>query len=236
MRYVVRALVFVIGALVLLGTYGISVTPILTTFGIGGVAIALGLQDTLGNLFAGMQVTLAGNIRVGDFIRLESGEEGYIEDIHWRATRIRTIPNNVVLIPNAKLAQSVVTNYHLPDQELAVLVDVGVHYSSDLEQVERVATSTARTVLAKPFGGVASFEPFLRFHRFGDSSIDCTITLRATSFRDGMVLRHEFIKALARDFTAAGIVIPFPIRAINYSQEQPPGAPPSGGAPPPSPP
>ena len=146
-RYAIKILVLAVGGLVLLSTLGISVTPVLTTVGIGGLAVALGLQDTLANLFAGMQVTLAGNMRVGDFIKLETGEEGYIEDIHWRAIRVRTLPNNFVLIPNSRLAQSVVTNYHRPSKDLAVLVQVGVHYSSDLDKVERVTREVARTVM-----------------------------------------------------------------------------------------
>ena len=113
----------------------------------GGLAVALALQDTLANLFAGFYVTLARQIRVGDYVRLETGEEGYLVDIAWRATRIRMLPNNTVVVPNAKLAQAIVINYHLPDKELAVLVDLGVDYDSDLEHVERVTCDVAREVM-----------------------------------------------------------------------------------------
>jgi small-conductance mechanosensitive channel len=167
-----------------------------------------------------MQVTLAGNVRVGDFIKLESGEEGFIEDIHWRATRVRTLPNNFVLIPNSRLAQSVVTNYSLPSADLAVLLDVGVHYASDLEQVERVTREVARTIMKTVPGGVPDFDPFIRYHTFGASSIDFTVILRAREFTDRFLVKHEFVKALARRFAQEGIVIPFPIRAINLSQEK----------------
>lgn len=223
-RQAVRIVVFSVGGLVLLNSLGISVTPVLTTVGIGGLAVALGLQETLSNLFAGMQITLAGNVRVGDFIKLESGEEGYVDDIHWRTTRIRTLPNNFVLIPNSRFAQSVVTNYHRPSRDLAVLVQVGVHYASDLDRVERVTCEVARTILTTVEGGVPDFEPFIRYHTFAASSIDFTVILRAREFADHFVVKHEFIKALSRAYAREGIVIPFPIQAINLDQEKARGA------------
>ena len=116
----------------MLNGLGLSITPMLTALGVGGLAVALALQDTLANLFAGVYITIAGQIRVGDYLRLDSGQEGYVADIGWRSTRIRMLPNNLVLVPNAKLSQAIVTNYYLPDRELAVLVEVGVDYGSDL--------------------------------------------------------------------------------------------------------
>lgn len=219
-RYVVKFAVLGIGGLVMLSTLGISITPVLTTVGIGGLAVALGLQETFANLFAGMQITLAGNLRVGDFIRLESGEEGYIEDIQWRATRVTTLRNNFVFIPNSRLSHSVITNYHKPSKDLAVLVEVGVHYSSDLEQVERVTIEVARTIMKTAEGGMPDFEPLVRFHTFADSSINLTAVLRASEMATSFAVKHAFIKALARAYNQAGIVIPFPIRAINTSQER----------------
>jgi small-conductance mechanosensitive channel len=167
-----------------------------------------------------MHLTLAGNLRVGDFIQLESGEQGYIEDIHWRVTRVRMLPNNIVLIPNSRLSQSIITNYHLPAKDLAVLVEVGVHYASDLEHVERVTREVASTIMKTVPGGVPDFDPFIRYHTFADSSVNFTVILRAREFTDGYVVKHAFIKAVARAYEAEGIVIPFPIRALNVTQEK----------------
>lgn len=220
MRRTVQAVLIVTGGLVLLGSLGISIAPLLTTLGIGGLAVALGLQDTLANLFAGIHLTLAGNIRVGDFVRLESGEEGYVEDIRWRATCLRTLPDNLVVIPNSRLAQNVVTNYQLPTKEVAVLVQLGVHYASDLGHVERVTCEVARTIQQTVPGAVHGFVPFIRYHTFGESSIDFTVILRAEHLTDQFLLKHELVKALTRAFAAEGIVIPFPIRALDLQQER----------------
>jgi small-conductance mechanosensitive channel len=95
---ITRIVIFGIGILIILNTLGISVTPILATLGIGGLAVALALQDTLSNLFAGFHIIVAKQIRVGDYVKLESGEEGYVVDINWRTTKIKMLPNNIVLV------------------------------------------------------------------------------------------------------------------------------------------
>ncbi len=218
---VVKIVIILLGGLLILNHLGISITPILTTLGIGGLAVALALQDTLSNLFAGMYIALDNQIKVGDYIKLDSGEEGYVEDIGWRVTKIRQLPNNMVLIPNSKLAQAKIVNYELPSRDLAVLVQVGVHYNSDLEKVERVTCEVAKEVMQTVPGGVPEFDPFIRYHTFGDFSINFTVILRAKTFVDRYLVTHEFIKRLHKRYNEEGIVIPFPITAVNYTQENP---------------
>jgi len=217
---IIRIAIFSIGILVLLNSLGISIAPILATLGVGGLAVALALQETLSNLFAGFNITLAKNIHIGDYIKLDNGQEGYVTDIDWRNTRIRMLPNNIVLIPNSKLAQSVITNYHLPDKELAVLVEVGVHYDSDLEKVEKVTCEVAKDIMKSVSGGVGGFEPLVRYHTFGDFSIGLTVVMRGKEFTDQYLIKHEFIKRLHKRYAKEGIVIPYPVRAINYAQEK----------------
>jgi len=215
-----RLLIFTIGFLMILNSLGITITPILTTLGIGGLAVALALQDTLSNLFSGFHIMLAKQIRIGDYIRLETDQEGYVEDINWRTTKIRLLPtNNIVLVPNSKLSQTIVTNFYLPQKELSILVDVGVHYDSDLEEVEQVTIEVAKMVMREVEGGVPDFEPLVRYHTFGDFSINFTVILRAKEFFDRYKVKHEFIKRLHKKYKERGIVIPYPIRAINYAQE-----------------
>lgn len=217
---ITKTAIILIGFMILLNSLGITITPLITTLGIGGVAVALGLQETLSNLFAGFHITLAKQVRVGDFIKLESGEEGYVEDIGWRSTKVRMLPNNVVLVPNSKLAQSILTNYYLPAKELAVLVQVGVHYDSDLKHVEKVTCEVAKEVMKTVTGGIPEFDPFIRYHTFGDFSINFTVILRAKEFVDNYLVKHEFIKRLHERYRKEGIIIPYPIRAINYEQEK----------------
>jgi small-conductance mechanosensitive channel len=217
-RNVAWTLIAVLGLLVILNGLGLSITPMLTALGVGGLAVALALQEPLANFFAGVFITLAGQIRVGDYVKLDSGQEGYVIDFSWRSTRLRMLANNLIVVPNAKLAQAIVVNHHLPSQDLAVLVDVGVDYGSDLRHVERVVVDVGRDVMRDVTGGVPEFEPFIRYHTFGDSSIDFTVILRAKEFVDQYLITHEFVKRLHTRFNDEGIVIPFPIRTIAYRE------------------
>jgi len=213
-RNMVWTLVAVLGLLVILNGLGLSIAPMLTALGVGGLAVALALQEPLANFFAGLFLTLAGQVRLGDYVRLDSGQEGYVLDFSWRSTRLRMLANNLVIVPNAKLAQAIVVNHHLPSQDLAVLVEVGVEYASDLGHVERVVTEVGRAVMAEVPGGVAEFEPFIRYHTFADSSVNFTVILRGKEFVDQYLIKHEFVKRLHTRFNQEGIVIPFPIRTI----------------------
>lgn len=217
--HLTRIVIFAIGILIILNALGISITPILATLGVGGLAVALALQDTLSNMFSGLHITMARQIRIGDYIKLDSGEEGYVIDINWRTTKIRMLPNNVVLVPNSKLAQAIVVNYYLPDRQMAVLVDLGVHYKSDLGFVERVTCEVAQQVMKEVPGAVPDFEPFIRYHTFDASGINFTVILRIQEFADQHLVKHEFVKRLQARYNKEGICIPFPIRAINYEQE-----------------
>lgn len=213
----VRATIYATGLLVLLQTLGVSIAPILTALGVGGLAVALALQDTLSNLFAGFHIIISRQIRPGDYVRLDSGEEGYVADINWRNTSIRTLPNNMVIVPNSKMAGAILTNYYQPDKELAVPIEVGVSYSSDLAKVEQVTLEVAGEVLKEVAGGVPSFEPAIRYHAFGDFSIRFTAVLRCREFRDQYLLKHEFIRRLNERYQKEGIEIPFPIRTVHLN-------------------
>lgn len=216
----IRVFIFLLGFMMILHSLGISIAPILTALGVGGLAVALALQDTLSNLFSGLHILVSRQIRPGDYIKLSTGEEGYVEDITWRNTTIRQLPNNLVIVPNAKLATTIVTNYHLPARELAVRVEVGVSYDSDLEKVERVTIEVAKEVMQEVPGGVAEFEPLVRYHTFADSSIAFSVILRAREFTDQYLVKHEFVKRLHRRYREEGIVIPYPIRTVYLKKEE----------------
>lgn len=214
-----KAFVVVIGLLIMLSYLGISITPMLTALGVGGLAVALALQDTLSNVFAGIQILLSRQIKPGDYVHLESGEEGFVTDISWRNTSIRMMSNNLVIIPNSKLSDTIVINYELPEREMSVLVGVGVAYSSDLEIVERVVCEVGCAVMNEVPGGVKGFVPYIRFNTFSDSRIDFSVILRTTSFSDQYMVKHEFIKRLHKRFNTEGIEIPFPVRTIYMKEE-----------------
>ena len=213
-QHLAKFIVLALGLLIILDSLGVKIGSLLTALGIGSLAVALGLQDTLANFFAGVYVTLSKHITVGDYIKLDSGQEGYVADIGWRATKIHILPGSIIIVPNAKLSQSVITNYYLPSKELAVLVDVGVEYGSDLERVDRITREVPRDVMQTVPGGVPTFEPMARFHTFGESSVQFTVVMRAKEFVDQYLLKHEFIKRLHARYAKEGIAIPSTVRTI----------------------
>jgi small-conductance mechanosensitive channel len=213
-------LIYIIGLMVILQTLGISITPILTALGVGGLAVALALQDTLANLFSGLSIIASGKINVGDYIEVEGGYAGFVMDITWRNTAIKVLPNNIVVIPNKKLAESILTNYYLPEQEMSVLVDAGVSYGSDLNKVERVTIEVAKDVMMHVQGGVPEHEPFIRFNEFGQSGIRFSVIMRGKEFTDKFLIRHEFIKRLTERYRKEGIEIPFPARTVYLKKEE----------------
>lgn len=211
---IARGAVLVLGFVIILQALGVSIMPIVTALGVGGLAVALALQETLSNLFAGIQVIASRKIKTGDYIMLESGEKGFVEDITWRNTMIREYPNNLIVIPNSKIASSIFTNYNMPDSEVSLFVYCGVAYDSDLKKVEKVALDEAKKILAEFDGGVADFEPAFRYQDFSDSSINFMVVLRAKEYGAQFEMKHEFIKRLKKRFDKEGIVIPFPIRTV----------------------
>ncbi|TET44601.1 mechanosensitive ion channel family protein [candidate division TA06 bacterium] len=220
-----KVLIFAVGILIILQSLGISITPMLTAFGIGGLAVALALQDTLANLFSGIFVIASRQVKPGDYVELDSGEKGYVTDVTWRNTTIRALPNNMIIVPNSKLASTIVTNYYQPQKQMSVLIQVGISYDSDLKEVERVTIDVAKEVMKEVKGGVAGHEPFIRYHTFGDSSINFSVILRANEYTDQYLVKHEFIKRLHERYMKEGIEIPFPIRTVHMKgeSEQRPG-------------
>ncbi|MGI2908537.1 mechanosensitive ion channel family protein [Tolypothrix sp. VBCCA 56010] len=209
--------ILILGTLIILQTIGVQITPILTTLGIGGLAVGLALQDTLANLFSGVYLIISKQVRTGDYVKLEDKHEGYITDITWRNTTIKELSNNVIIVPNSKLASAIFTNYHLPVKEITLTINVGVDYDSDLEQVERVTVEVAKKVMQEVSPELIENEPFIRFHTFGDSSIDFTVFMRVNEFFDQRIAKHKFIKQLHKRYQEEQIKIPFPIREV-YTQ------------------
>ena len=209
-----RIIIITIGLLVIFQTLGISITPVLTALGVGGLAVSFALKDTLSDFFAGLHILLSGKLKPGDLVALESGERGTVENISWRDTNIRDREDNLIVIPNSRVSTALITNFDVPKKEMVVRVSCGVSYDSDLEHVERVSLEVAKEVVENVPGGISGSRPFMIFTNFGESSIDFRVSMRATDYIGQYLVTHEFIKRLHKRFNEEGINIPFPIRTI----------------------
>jgi small-conductance mechanosensitive channel len=219
LRNIIRIVVYVVGGLVILNNLNIPISPILTALGVGGLAVALALQPTLANLFSGVQIIASKQLMPGDYVSLESGQEGYVEDITWRYTTIKSLTNNMVIIPNSKIADAILTNYHKPDKEIPVIVGVRVSKSTDLEFAEKIAIDAARKVVKAHPEGVSGFEPIVRYHTIGESSIDFNVIVRVKEFTHQFPVKHELVKGIHKAFKENNIEIPNPVRTIYVKKE-----------------
>lgn len=218
---VLRGTIFILGLLVVLAMMGVSITPLLTALGVGGLAVALALQDTLANLFAGIHILVERSIRVGDFIKLESGQEGYVEDITWRTTRIRMLPNNMVVIPNSKLSQSQVVNYYMPDKVMSLYIPVGVAYSSDPERVAEILHEEAVKAMDDFPEMSRDYDPIVRFTPgFGDSALEFTLIVRISEVLEQFPVQSGLRFRIFKRFRQEGIEIPFPHRTVYFREEK----------------
>jgi len=209
LRAALTVTVWGLALLLVLNNFGVDVTAMLAGFGIAGVAIALALQNTLSSVFSTLALALDKPIRQGDFIELEDGTDGFVEEIGMRSTRIRTYSNNIIIVPNTQLAEMQIKNYYLPKQEVSVVVPITVSYENDLDRVEEVTMACAADFLNKHSDTVDDFEPIIRFDAFGASAIEGRVILRAERFLDHTSIRHEFIKTLKRVYEEEGIEIPY---------------------------
>lgn len=214
-----RGIIIAVGLLIFLDSIGISITPILASLGIGSLAVALALKDSLANLFAGIQLILDKTIEPGHLIRLDSGLEGTVTKMSWRTTQLLTNNNTTVVIPNARLTEGVITNFNLPEPEVDARVELGVRYDSDLEKVEQVILEIARQIQQTHPDAAEGYAPRMRFEAFGDSGINFIVINRAKNHDGSQRMRHQMIKTLHERFGREGIGIPFPTRTLDI----PPG-------------
>jgi small-conductance mechanosensitive channel len=218
---IIKGSIVIIGFMIVLSSLGIAISPMITALGVGGLAVALALQDTLSNLFAGMHILLEKSIRIGDFIRLESGLEGRVDDITWRTTRIRMLSNNMVIIPNNKLSQSVVTNYSLPEKRMSLQIPVSVSFDADPEKVEAVLNDEVSQAVHEVEGMVADPAPTVMFiPGFGANSLDFTVNCQIEDVVTQAKITHEVRKRLLKRLKKEEIEFPYRQQVIYIREEK----------------
>ena len=216
----VRIAVYVIGVLIILDALNISIAPMITALGVGGLAVSLALKDTLSDVFAGLHILLSKKVQVGDFIQIDTGDMGYVKNISWRNTTVMERTNNIIHIPNTRLSSAIIKNFDSGDPSFSIKIPVGVGYSSDLEKVETVTQSVIDHIQNSMEETNNNFEPTMRFQNFGESSINLMVYFRGNRYGDQNPIIHQFIKLLHKKYSDAGIEIPFPMRTVIHKNEK----------------
>jgi len=212
----VQILIVALGLIWLLKVvFAMSLTPLLTAFGVGGLAVALALQDTLSNLFAGFYVSISQLVRIGDYIKLSSGEEGYVTDINWRCTTMRTMVNNMVVVPNNKLGTTIYTNYYLPEPRMGMSITLGVGNESDIDRVEAVLLDETVAAASAIEGLAADPRPNIRFNPGpGDWALGFQVNFHVAKFADQYLVQSELRKRLYKRLVKENISMPYPTRTV----------------------
>jgi len=218
LKRIINVVIITVGALLVLDVIGVSISPLLAGLGLGGLAVALALQPLLSNIFASSYVITDSSIAVGDFVEVSGGPLGVVEDIGWRATRIRTFDNNIVMVPNAAVADSVITNFDSADARADARVDCGIAYEEDLDRVESIVVEEMNKLLDYDYVDSAR-KPFFRYSEFGDSNVNFFVKMRAVTWADSFTLKHEMMKHIHRRLTTEGIVINYPSRRLMLAKE-----------------
>ncbi len=219
---IVRITILVVAALIALEKAGIPISPILTTVGVGGIAVALAVQDILGNAFSGIMLILGKQIRPGDFIRINEEITGIVEDIHIRNTVIRRpFDGAKVIIPNKLVADSAVVNFQKDaDGVYGIAITIGVSYDSDLEKAVQIAKAVADEVVREIEDAYREFEPIVRVDSFGDSAINLKVLMKSDTLGGRFKMIDAFYRKIKKAFAEAGIEIPYPKQDV-YIKEMP---------------
>ena len=217
LRRVVPWIIYVVGLLVALDSIGVSISPLLAGLGIAGLAVALAIQPTLNNFLSGTYIVAEDIFEEGDFIELESGFSGYVIEVGWRSTKLRSFMNNFVVIPNAKLVDSIITNLNRPQPPVNVIVYCGVSYDEDLDLVERIAVEASAEVIQESEHAIKTEAPFFGFETFGESNVVFWVFVQSTDRIGSFVLQGEIVKGLHARFRREGIVINYPVRKLEFS-------------------
>ena len=216
LRRATVGVIYGVGALLILDVLQINISPLIAGLGLGGLAVALAIQPTLANLFAGTYVMTEGAITTGDYIELEGGIAGYVVAVGWRSTRIRTWGNNLVIIPNARFADTIIINYAEPIPSVNVYLTCGVSYDSDLDEVERVSREVMQGLLETDSNAVKEYGAWFAFDSFGDSNVNFWLFLQAKDRLASFDLQSALILGLHRRFREEGIVINYPVRTLQF--------------------
>ena len=217
------ALIYALGGLLILAHLNINISPLIAGLGLGGLSVALALQPTLANLFAGTYVMTEGAVTTGDYIQLEGGVEGYVMDVSWRSTRLQTWTNNMVVIPNSKFAETIITNFQKPAPPVNLYLTCGVSYDSDLFMIENICQEVMSQILEKDSNAVKEYGSWFGFESFGESNVNFWVFLQAKDRLASFLLQTTVMQNLHSRFRKDGIVINYPVRSLQLPKElQPP--------------
>jgi len=217
-RNVVKVAIVLVFLVFVFHKLGFETGAIITGLGVGGLAVALALQDTLGNFFAGVHILMDKPFKEDDFIKLESGIEGTVKQIGWRTTRLVTQKRNEIIVPNSKLSNTILENYSSPTSFSGFFYEVGVDYKEDVVNVEKVILDALQKA-AKKNGFIEEGSEWVFFDKFGDFALNFKFGYRVKGYVNRFSALKDVNHELFYAFKKKGIGIPFPVRVLYHKNE-----------------
>lgn len=210
MKKIVDLLLFLIAAMIILDHYGVNIGSLLVSLGVGSLAVALAAQDTVANMIAGFVILIDQPFRVGDRIKLPSGEEGDVTQIGLRSTRILNYDNNLVVLPNSELVKNRLINFSYPENSIRIMVEMKVGYGTDVEEARKILLGLARSIPEISDDP----PPSVFFMDFADSGILLRLSGRTGHFDRKFEIETSLREKIHAAFRSHGIEIPLPKRVI----------------------
>ncbi|MBI2545951.1 mechanosensitive ion channel family protein [Candidatus Woesearchaeota archaeon] len=214
-----KIVIALIGLSFILHEWDIDVGPYLASLGIAGVVLGFALQDSLKNIFGGISLILDKNFKVGDVIRLSTQstgtDVGTVEDIGLRSTKIKTVKNEMIVVPNGTLANATLVNLALPDPSTRLVMNFNVEYGSDQEKVKKIILEAVHKIQyvskEKP--------PEIYFTKMLEYSMEFRLLLWINTYKDALKAEDQINSAVYETLNRHKISIPFPTRTVYMRKE-----------------
>jgi MscS family membrane protein len=210
-------LIPVIGVITLLSILGIDVTLLVAGLGVVGLVVAFAVQETLGNLFAGIQLLVDRPFKVGDMVELDSGEICEVRHIGLRSTTMYNANDHeIIVVPNNDVVNKKVVNYSQPDHRRSLSCEVGVAYGTDLKRARKILLEIAENhpEVIKQEGQM----PYVRVAKLNDSSVEMKLWYWV-DIKKMWRIASEIRQTVYERFTQEGIEIPFPQSVVTIKNE-----------------
>ena len=214
---IVTILVLIVALVITLGHFGVDVSSLLVFLGGGSVAVALAAQETLSNMMAGFVIMIDKPFRVGNRIKLSTGETGDVFDIGLRSTKLLDQDHNVIILPNAELTKGRVVNLSYPTSEARALIEIDVAYGTDIPLARSIMLRAARE-----HGGIlASPAPETYFVDLKESSCRLQLSVRVADGRTKGTIEDALRQRIYTDFQKTGIIPGYPRRIVHIAPKMP---------------
>ncbi len=210
-KKLVNAFIYIIAFIIILAQFGIEITPLIASLGVGGLAVALAFQDTLANYFSGIYISTDKDMTIGDYIEIPGLVAGTIVEIGWRATKIKTWDGNLVIIPNKKMAESTILDYSKPKDPIMVPFEVGVSYKVKSDKALKVLSDIVKKIKKQYPDLLTDSEPTIRIERFDDSNIIYKVIVEVTNRNNKFKFMAIFNKALAEAYEKGLLKVDYPV-------------------------